>query len=103
MREVIMRKNKRKRLSVSSEIRDVRHRISESIFNTQREIKDRTEETQHSSHTQMHDDGDIGSQAMIHPQAKNRDCPHCNTHFTSPEAYQYHKKAWKVSSQLYLI
>ena len=88
-----MRKNKRKRLYLSPDRRHVKQRISENT-NSQREIKARTEETQQSSHTEMHGDGNanVASQTLIHRQYENRDCPHCGTHFTSPEAYQYHKR-----------
>ena len=91
LREVIMRKNKRKRLgSLSSESSHDKKRIIDANI-SQREIKARREETHHSSHTEMHGEGGDTSQPIIPSQHRNKDCPHCGTHFASPEAYQYHK------------
>ena len=88
--EVTMRKNKRKR-DISKKPSAVKRKRVD--FQETREINQRSEDTQYSSHIEMH--GDVGvdaTQTVFQQQSENRDCPYCQTHFTSSSAFQYHKK-----------
>ena len=51
-----------------------------------REVKSRSESTPHSLHEVMHN-----KEGNISDLDDNRDCGSCGTHFTSAEAYRYHR------------
>ena len=53
-----------------------------------RNIRARTEPTQESMHEVMH--ADLSQQSNVDSNS-NKDCVSCNTHFTSVEAYRYHR------------
>ena len=57
-----------------------------------RAVKARTEETINSQHKVMHNSDAIDDSDENNPIDANRDCGSCGTHFTSPEAYKFHRR-----------
>ena len=85
-----MRRNKRKR-DIHQKTVDVKRKRTD--VREIRHVNQRSEDTPHSSHIEMHADGsDVATQREFQQQSENRDCPHCHTHFVSSSAFQFHKK-----------
>ena len=91
-----MRRNKRKR-DIPQKATDVKRKRTDA--REIRHVNQRSEDTPHSSHIEMHADGsDVATQHEFQQQSENRDCPHCHSHFVSSSAFQFHKKT-KTNNQ----